>query len=517
MNSLILALIAFVAYMIVAFLALRSWSKLHIPAVGFEGSLLSYLSAIRFLREANVVLQEGYDKYKDCAFKVPLIDRWLVVVTGDVLSETLRSAPDNVLSAWEANRDLLQIDYTLDRRLLEDPYHMNIIRTTLNKNLGSLLPHMLDETAHAFETEIGTKLGKHEWTPIPARETFTQIVCQVSSRAFVGLPVCRNRDYCKLSIKFTTHVMAAAATINLFPRTMRPLVGFLYNKLSGHQARMYKLLGPEIEARKRRYLETGVDYADKPNDMLSWVMEAATPGTERATSALALRMLAINFMAIHTTYVAFAHTVYNLASQQHYLDVLRDEVESHLDLSNGPTHWTVEDLEGCVKLDSFIKESLRLNSLGAIALPRKALIPFQLPDGTMIPPGAILTVASGAVQRDSAHYDRAEEFDGLRFAKLREKAAARSSRTGCAREHDAMYRLTAAGPRFFAFGGGKHICPGRFFAALELKCMLVHLLLNYDVKTEVEGIRPLDDWMGPTSMPSSRAKILFRRRKTNQV
>jgi len=231
------------------------------------------------------------------------MDRWLVVLTGDDLSETLRNAPDNVLSAWEANRDLLQINYTLGRKALEDPYHMNIIRTTLNKNLASLLPHMLDEIAHVFETEIGSKLVKQEWTPIPARKTFTQMICQVSSRAFVGLPVCRDKEYCKLSIEFTTNVMTAAAAINLFPRVLKPLVGSLYNKLSGHQARMIRLLGPEIEVRKRRYNESGVDYADKPNDMLSWVMELATRGTEQTTGALALRMLNVNFMAIHSTYV----------------------------------------------------------------------------------------------------------------------------------------------------------------------------------------------------------------------
>jgi len=209
---------------------------------------------------------------------------------------------------------------------------------------------------------------------------------------------------------------------------------------------------------------------------------------------------------------SFAHTVYNLASQPHYLDILRDEIETHLDISNGPTQWTIEDLERCVKLDSFLKESLRLNGLGAIALPRKALVPFQLADGTIVPPGTILTVASSAIHRDSTHYDRAEEFDGLRFARRREKAAA-SGQNGSAVEHDAQYRLTSAGPGFLAFGGGKHICPGRFFASLQLKCMLAHLLLNADLKTEEDGVRPKDDWMGPTSMPSSRARVLFRRRK----
>jgi len=249
--------------------------------------------------------------------------------------------------------------------------------------------------------------------------------------------------------------------------------------------------------------------------MLSWVMESATPGVEQTTSALALRMLNVNFMGIHSTYVSFANTVYNLASQPHYLEILRDEIETCLDRSEEPTQWTVEDIERCVKLDSFLKESLRLNGLGAIALPRKALVPVKLADGTVMPTGTIVTVAATAAHLDSAHYDRADEFDGLRFATLRKEAA--SGENGCTGEQDAKYRLTSAGPGFLTFGGGKHICPGRFFGSLELKCLLIHLLLHFDVKMKNEGVRPDDDWMGPTSMPCRRAKVLFRRRKTNSV
>ncbi|KAJ7158702.1 hypothetical protein C8R46DRAFT_907044, partial [Mycena filopes] len=53
--------------------------------------------------------------------------------------------------------------------------------------------------------------------------------------------------------------------------------------------------------------------------------------------------------------------------------------------------------------------------------------------------------------------------------------------------------------------------PGRFFASLELKCMLAYLILHYDVKTPVDGKRPPDEWFGPTSHPASSAEILFRR------
>ncbi|KAJ7660426.1 hypothetical protein B0H17DRAFT_832480, partial [Mycena rosella] len=53
--------------------------------------------------------------------------------------------------------------------------------------------------------------------------------------------------------------------------------------------------------------------------------------------------------------------------------------------------------------------------------------------------------------------------------------------------------MVSTGTDHLPFGTGKHACPGRFFAATELKAMLAHLVLNYDVKAEVEGVRPPDN------------------------
>lgn len=92
-----------------------------------------------------------------------------------------------------------------------------------------------------------------------------------------------------------------------------------------------------------------------------------------------------------------------------------------------------------------------------VALPRKAVIPFTFPDGTVIPVGEIVAVAAMATHLDSGHYPHPEEFDGLRFARLREEEAASEHEQNGGRETDAKYRLTSAGPAFLGFGGGKHI------------------------------------------------------------
>jgi cytochrome P450 len=60
---------------------------------------------------------------------------------------------------------------------------------------------------------------------------------------------------------------------------------------------------------------------------------------------------------------------------------------------------------------------------------------------------------------------------------------------------------------------GKHSCPGRFFAGNELKCMMAHLILNYDIKAEKEGVRPQNIHMAGAIMPDMQANIMFRKRQ----
>ena len=54
--------------------------------------------------------------------------------------------------------------------------------------------------------------------------------------------------------------------------------------------------------------------------------------------------------------------------------------------------------------------------------------------------------------------------------------------------------------------------PGRWLAAAELKAMLAHVLLSYDVKFEQEGMRPPNEWLMNGCMPNRAAKVLFRKR-----
>jgi hypothetical protein len=59
--------------------------------------------------------------------------------------------------------------------------------------------------------------------------------------------------------------------------------------------------------------------------------------------------------------------------------------------------------------------------------------------------------------------------------------------------------------------------PGRFFAVNELKCLMGHILLNYDIKWSNRdllegGYAPPNELLGVSTRPDENATILFRRK-----
>jgi hypothetical protein len=164
--------------------------------------------------------------------------------------------------------------------------------------------------------------------------------------------------------------------------------------------------------------------------------------------------------------------------------------------------------------------------------------PFTFSDGTFVPQGTILVAPTLPPHRDGGAFPAPDAFDPFRFE---EPPAADSARK----------QFTTTDLSYLAFGHGKRAVrssvvvllltlgqastrapegalflflrekadmdltsSGRFFAGNEIKAMLVYLLTRYDFRTEVEGVRPKDSFMGPTALPDTKAKVLFRKRQS---
>ncbi|KAG8665115.1 uncharacterized protein FPOAC1_013093 [Fusarium poae] len=102
----------------------------------------------------------------------------------------------------------------------------------------------------------------------------------------------------------------------------------------------------------------------------------------------------------------------------------------------------------------------------------------------------------------SEFHENGDKFDGYRYLRMREASE---------QDKNAHPHLVSPSVDHLGFGYGNHACPGRFFAANELKIALCHMLLKYDWKL-ADGVVPKASAFGMMQTADSQAKLLIRRR-----
>ncbi|KAM5543009.1 hypothetical protein V8D89_003393 [Ganoderma adspersum] len=472
----------------------------NIPTLGGPSApILSYLAAANYILNSRKILREGYEKFQGSAFKVALLDQWMVIVNGPQMLDEVRKRPDEELSFIESTEDFLQIRYILGREPHDDPYHIELIRDKLTRTLPAILPDVVDEIRSAVPEYIPTH--EDEWTSVDVIKTMQKIVARLSNRVFVGLPTCRNKEYLDLAITVTTDIVFDAFLLNLFPNALKGFVAAWTSTVKRTIRRALPHLKPVIDERKAKIQEHGLgeDWPGKPSDMLQWVLEQAIP-RGASDESIAARILLVNFAAIHTSSTSMSHVLYDLAASPEYMEPLREEVETITAVDG----WTKAAMGKMRKLDSFLKESQRLNGIGLTSVGRKALKDVTLSDGTVLPAGTLVVANSYPMHYDDAHYPNAAAFDPFRFARIREGDG-----------EGTKHQFVATSNSYVPFGVGRHACPGRFFAANELKAMLAYIVVNYDLKIAgADGApRPPNVYFANTVLPNQKGQVMFRKRQ----
>ena len=133
---------------------------------------------------------------------------------------------------------------------------------------------------------------------------------------------------------------------------------------------------------------------------------------------------------------------------------------------------------------------------------RKVVRPIDLSDGTHLPSGTKLLSPQAGISHDERYYANPNEFDALRFYKMRQESEEAANR----------WQFTSISDINLNFGAGKHACPGRFFAGNEIKMALAYFLINYDIRLKEGEQRPKPMVIMMTKAPNPNAEVLFRRR-----
>lgn len=504
-----------------------------LPRVGYTGGIRATIRNWTNLSNYHNWVEEGYNKYgkHGRSFVTPASPSQPdeIVVPRQQVAWMLEQ-PETLLNTQEAHKDVLFGKYNFFN--VDDHFPTKVMHKHLARNLVTLLPGIQQEVADSIDLAFGTD-DTENWKTLNLWEALLVIVPRVMNRLAVGLPLCRNQAFLSSQVAFADDVFRNCLILTLFPTVLHPLVGRLVtlpNRYHFHQG--YQLLKPIIEQRLREYesFESSESETPPEESLITWLIRQAKADNlphEQTPYMIAMRLLPIEFAAIHTTVITLHALFLDLLSSDpslHYLSILREETSSVL--SQEPNGiWTKTGLARLYRTDSAIRESMRLSTFSTGLTHRKVVSkegitnPFE---GWHAPYGSIL-MANMSVQHDAEIYEDPRRYDALRFSRVREEFKARVAQQdkqekGQEKEKDTeealkikRLGLVTTSSEHLPFSHGRHACPGRFFVAHEVKMMLAHILQNYDLKPI--ATRPPPTWVAHTIIPALDVKIEVRRRR----
>lgn len=289
------------------------------------------------------------------------------------------------------------------------------------------------------------------------------------------------------------------AIMRCFPPWMYTPLGFLLPsvwRVKGYIRDCQRLLGPAFKQRLEE-LDNGTfkRSPDQAPDGFSWLAEIAS-GHERDATKLAHVQILLALASIHTTLLREVNVLYDMMSDRSYIDILRQEITEVVDQG-----WTKSSYNDLHKLDSVLRESQRISPPTFIGLRRLMQQSYTLSDGTHLPKGAYVCIPSYTIENDPTNTEHPEVYDGLRNYKKRQSSSMQ------------QHQFTSTESTVLGFGYGKTACPGRFFASLTLKAILVKLLTEYDFKFPPgQTERPRNIFIHEFLFPERSATVLFKRR-----
>ncbi|KAI0839943.1 cytochrome P450 [Hypoxylon sp. FL0890] len=475
----------------------------NIPLVGKEyGNAEKRRKA--FITNGYDFYKKGYELFKTKAFRLTALDGDRIVLPRHLMEE-VRQLPDDVIDINKAF-DIMNEHKHLDMgNRKQTEFLIHVIRGDLTRSLVRINPRLSAETAKTIREELPPC---EDWTPVVVYQTVLRMVATISGAIFIGPELCRSEEYLKASIGYTMDFVNAVSKLKQWHKWWRWIGRYFtpeVDKLFADRKDAHNFLRPVIEQR-RAAMKAGQEL---PDDTLQWMLNKVDE-FGLTDDALAETQLNLSMAAIHTTTLTVTMILYDLVVRPDIVDEVREEIRTVLAANNGVM--TSHALFEMKLLDSVMKESQRMNPGSMIRFQRYVAKPVTLSDGTHLPAGYMIETPHALTVQDPEVYRNPEVFDAHRFLNLRNGTA--EDLLGY--KNKEQHQFVTVTKDFMHFGYGRHSCPGRFFAANEIKLILARILLDYDLRMP-DGIteRYANMKMGTDAFPDPTKEVLFKRVQTD--
>ncbi|KAK2037680.1 cytochrome P450, partial [Colletotrichum somersetense] len=353
----------------------------------------------------------------------------------------------------------------------EDELFQRVARKQLTRLLSEITQPLSEEADFALDLNLGSSTdlvapAYSNWKAYTMGPVALDVIARVTSRILLDDVLCRDKDWLDITKNFPIQGFIATEALKRKPKMLRGI----YNRfnpicieLRNTIQHARDLLGPVIAKRRNDRQEAIArgEMVSVLNDAIGWFEDKAAGSPYDPVSI----QMTISTSAIHSTTDLLLKTMYKIAEHPGLADELRNELFQLI----GTRGWKKTTIRDLKLLDSVLKEKQRLEPFSSVTLNRFTVEDVTFSDGTVIPKGVRVGTDTG-YRLSPKYYDSPLKFDPYRFYKWRDTA------------QDSLAHLVSTSPQQMGFGHEQYACPGRFFAAKEIKIVFVHLLLKYEWK-----------------------------------
>ena len=215
------------------------------------------------------------------------------------------------------------------------------------------------------------------WTSFETYDLISKIASRVSAFALVGPELCRNEEWLNLSIHTTFTIFGAANAIrDEYSPHWRWLARYRNDaprQLRKMRAKATELLRPIYRERLNTLKDNqkGGERHDGRStsrfaDTVYWLL--GNKQADRSLSAIADQELFLTTASVHTTSGTLQSVLFDWLTQPDYRDDITAEARQLVaDISDdidGQPQWDMQQVARLRKLDSFMKESVRMHPIG---------------------------------------------------------------------------------------------------------------------------------------------------------
>ncbi|KAF4995334.1 hypothetical protein FDECE_12825 [Fusarium decemcellulare] len=392
-----------------------------------------------FIKDTRRLLIDSCNKFQDQVFGITTTEGTNIIIPIDLL-HGLGNQKSLSFSAF-LEEEFSMKRYTKVGNL--DDKQISIVNKKLNPTLPLYVP-------------VIQELTRNHWP-----------LSEYKTRIFHSAAAAENDHWLDIASEHVHSAVVWTENLKKWPAILRP---FVYRFVKGRRHMMQRfdegkaVVANTLEERKAN----GGKSLSKPQALLDYLADSELGPDDVEAHTIAQINLCV--AAIQSMAATVTQCLMDLATHPEHIPELRQEIAEIRESRDG-----IIDKQGLAdmwRLDSFIKETQRLNPPDLTSFQRKALSDVTLSNGLRIPKGARIVLPTGAINMDREFFEDPETFDGFRYYRMR--TANDEARTS--------NQMITVGKKDLTWGYGRHACPGRYIAEVAMKLLVIEFLERYNIR-----------------------------------